>query len=87
MPELVPTWRRLVELAGGGDHAARLLGLYRPTPYLSGCSQAVWTRDSPLLVRNYDYRPELCEGTLLFRAGHGTKVSAMSDCLWACSTG
>lgn len=82
MPELVPMWQRLIALAGGGDHVARLLGLYRPTPYLAGCSQAVWTRDRPLLVRNYDYRPDLCEGTLLFSAWHGTKVIAMSDCLW-----
>jgi hypothetical protein len=30
MPELVPTWERLVDLAGRGDLAARLLSLYRP---------------------------------------------------------
>jgi predicted choloylglycine hydrolase len=83
MPELVPMWHRLVDLAGGGDHVARLLSLYRPTPYLSGCSQAVWTREpGPMLVRNYDYHPDLCEGVLLCSAWHGTKVIAMSDCLW-----
>lgn len=84
MPELVPMWERLTALAGGGDHVARLLSLYRPTPYLTGCSQAVWRRDGeePLLVRNYDYHPELCEGVLLYSAWHGTKVIAMSDCLW-----
>src|SRR6185436_2580738 len=56
----------------------------RPTPYLTGCSQAVWTRrgEPPTLVRNYDYHPELCEGTLLLSAWHGTRVIAMSDCLW-----
>jgi hypothetical protein len=30
MPELVPTYERLVELAGGGDVAARMLSLWRP---------------------------------------------------------
>jgi len=85
MPELVPLWERLTALGGGGDHVARLLSLYRPTPYLAGCSQAVWSRPDgaePLLVRNYDYHPALCEGTLLLTAWHGTKVIAMSDCLW-----
>lgn len=83
MPELVPLWNALVALAGGGDHAARLLSLYRPPPYLTGCSQAVWTRDEPpMLVRNYDYHPDLTEGTLLYSAWHGTRVIAMSDCLW-----
>jgi predicted choloylglycine hydrolase len=86
MPELVPMWKRLVALAGGGDHIARLLSLYRPTPYLAGCSQAMLAggpaEGEPLLVRNYDYHPSLCEGVLLKSAWHGTKVIAMSDCLW-----
>lgn len=82
MPELVPLWERLVEVAGGGEQVARMLSLYRPTPYLSGCSQAAWTRGEPLLVRNYDYHPGDCEGTLLRTAWTGTRVLASSDCLW-----
>ena len=35
MPELVPAYERLVDLAGGGDVAARMLSLYRPPPYLA----------------------------------------------------
>jgi len=42
MPELVPTWERLVELAGGGDVESRFLSLWCPPPYIVGCSQAVW---------------------------------------------
>ncbi|HVH42644.1 MAG TPA: C45 family peptidase [Labilithrix sp.] len=82
MPELVPMWHRLIELAGDSDEIARLLSLYQPTPYLTGCSQAVWTRGHPSLVRNYDYHPALCEGTLLHSSWHGTQVIAMNDCLW-----
>jgi len=82
MPELVSLYERLVELAGGGDAGARFLSLYRPTPYLTGCSQAVWTRGEPFLVRNYDYSPALWEGLLLHTAWHGRRVIAMSDCLW-----
>jgi hypothetical protein len=48
MPELVETYERLVELAGGGDLAARLLALYDPPPYLSGCSQGVLRSPTPL---------------------------------------
>ena len=43
MPELVPAYERVVELAGGGDLAARMLSLYKPPPYLAACSQGVWT--------------------------------------------
>ena len=39
MPELVPLYDQLCELAGGGDQAARFLSFYSPPPYLSGCSQ------------------------------------------------
>lgn len=82
MPELVPVYDRLVELAGGGDVAARLLSLYRPTPYLTGCSQAVWNRSAPMLVRNYDYSPRLWDGVLLHSAWRDRPVVAMLDSLW-----
>lgn len=82
MPELRPTYERLVNLAGGSDQAARFLSLYQPTPYMTACSQAVWTRDQPLLVRNYDYGPKLWEAILLHTAWNGRDVIAMSDCMW-----
>ncbi len=83
MPELLPTYERLVELAGGGDLAARFLALYRPPPYISGCSQAIWPAEHrALLVRNYDYSPALCEGTLLYSCWNGRRVIAMGDSLW-----
>ena len=82
MPELLPTYERLVELAGGGDIAARFLTLYRPPAYMRGCSQAVWTGPPPLLVRNYDYSPQLFEGTVLHTAWNGRTVIGTGDCLW-----
>lgn len=75
-------WEHLVDLAGGDPTAARMLALYRPAPFLAGCSQAIWTHDAPVLVRNYDYRPEACEGTFLRSRWHDTAVLASSDCLW-----
>jgi len=56
MPELVPTFERLVELTGSDPLAARFLSMYRPPGFVVGCSQAAFTGDGgPVLVRNYDY--------------------------------
>lgn len=82
MPELMPTFEALVDLAGGGDVAARFLSMYRPPPYLTACSQAAVSRPAPLLVRNYDYSPRLIEGAMLKTAWAGRAVIAMSDSLW-----
>ena len=82
MPELISVYDRLVELAGGGDLAARMLSLYRPPPYLAACSQGVWTRDTPLLVRNYDYAPSRFEGVFLSSRMLEHRVIGTSDCLW-----
>jgi predicted choloylglycine hydrolase len=82
MPELVPTYERLVSLAGGGDLAARLLSLYRPPGFIVGCSQGAWTRGSPMLVRNYDYPASRLEGIVYHTAWTGRRVIGMSDCLW-----
>lgn len=82
MPELAPTYHRLVDLSDGSDYAARFLGMYGPPPYLMGCSQAVWPGSPPLLVRNYDYLPDLLEGVILKTAWNGREVIATSDCLW-----
>ena len=83
MPELFPVYERLVELAGGGDLAARLLSVYKPPPYLAACSQGVWTRErGPVLVRNYDYAPSRLEGTIWHSRLLEHRVIGMTDCLW-----
>ncbi|MEZ4653923.1 MAG: C45 family peptidase [Candidatus Eisenbacteria bacterium] len=87
MPELVPTYHRLVELMPDDPLVPRALSLYCPTPYLTGCSQAVWGRPPARLIRNYDYSPVLWEGLLLHSSWTGSKVIAMSDCLWGALDG
>lgn len=82
MPEFEGLYDELVELAGGSDITARMLSLYNPTPYLSGCSQLVSVQGEPLLVRNYDYNPNWWEGVALETNWLGTRVLGMSDCLW-----
>lgn len=87
MPELLPIWNELVELAGGGDRMARMLSLYRPPAFMAGCSQVLWTRDAPALVRNYDYELDRCEGLLLHSAWTGPGVIASIDSLWGALDG
>ncbi|MGK2924182.1 MAG: C45 family autoproteolytic acyltransferase/hydrolase [Lysobacterales bacterium] len=81
MPELMPLYNRLADLAGGSDHAARFLSCYSPPPYLAGCSQAIWPGPEPLLVRNYDYSPQAFEGVVLRTHWLGQRVLGLSDCL------
>src|SRR5882724_2636737 len=45
-------------------------------------SQAVWSKDEPFLVRNYDYSPQLCEGVILKTSWNGRQVISMNDCMW-----
>jgi predicted choloylglycine hydrolase len=87
MPELVPAYDRLVEAVGGGDLEARFLSHWSPPPMFAACSLAAWTRDSNVLLRNYDYPPLLCDTTVLSSAWHGTRVMAMSDCVWGALDG
>jgi predicted choloylglycine hydrolase len=87
MPEILPIYERLCALAGGSDLSARFLSLYRPPPYISGCSQVAWPRDEPVLIRNYDYSPALCDGLILDTRWSGQRVIAMTDCLWGCLDG
>ena len=82
MPEMVPLWERLCDEAGADDEAARMLSLYRPTPFMSGCTQAVVGGSAPALVRNYDYHPHRCEATFARTTWAGTTVVASLDCLW-----
>lgn len=91
MPELVPVWERIVDLAGGGDVEARFLSLWCPPPYIAGCSQAVWIdptgNEEPMLMRNYDFAPALLEGNWLATRWLGPRVAAMADCLWGALDG
>lgn len=82
MPEIVPLYEQLCDLAGGGDREARFLSFYCPPPYLSGCSQAIWPGAEPVLVRNYDYAPEAFDAVLLRSNWQGRAVMGTSDGLW-----
>jgi len=82
MPEIVPLYENLCELAGGGDTEARFLSFYCPPPYLSGCSQAIWPGAEPVMVRNYDYAPSAFDALVLHSRWQGRAVMGTSDGLW-----
>ncbi|MFY9204539.1 MAG: C45 family peptidase, partial [Yoonia sp.] len=82
MPEMVPIYEDLCDLAGGGDLAARFLRFYCPPPYLTGCSQAIWTGKEPVLVRNYDYNPKAFDSLTLQTGWGGRRVIGTSDGLF-----
>ena len=81
MPEMWPTYQRLCKLTKGDKVAARFLTGFQPPAYISGCSQAVTTGKDIQLVRNYDFHPDLMEGTQLLTCWNNKKVIATSDCL------
>lgn len=81
MPEFVPIYEAMVDLAGGGDHAARFLAQYCPPPLFRGCSQAVYQADETVLVRSYDYSPYVFDGVLMHSRFGDRRVIAMLDCM------
>lgn len=88
MPELVPVYDRLVQLAGGSERAARFLSTWRPPKYLGGCSLAAVADGTDVrLVRNYDLSPDLNEGLLLRSEWTGRAVMGMVEFLWGLSDG
>lgn len=82
MPELLPVYETLCDLAGGGDLEARFLSFYCPPRYLAGCSQAIWQGDEPLLVRNYDYAASAFDAVLLKTCWRDRSVIGTSDGLF-----
>ncbi len=81
MPQIVPVYEHMVDLAGGGDRAARFLAQFCPPPLFRGCSQAVYIRDEPVIVRNYDYSPYVFDGLLMRSHFDQRGVIAMIDCM------
>jgi predicted choloylglycine hydrolase len=82
MPELMPTYQRLVELTGGDELAARMLTLWDAPAFAPACSQAVLSGPDPALCRNYDYGVDLWERTIYTSAFTGRRVIGSGDCLW-----
>ena len=88
MPELLPIWRRLCELAGDDPVAHSFLGLYGRPRVIGRCSQAVWLgAGGPALLRNYDFEPERMMGRIDATRWFGRPVIAMGEAAWGCLDG
>ena len=81
MPRFVPVYEAMVDLADGGDHAARFLAQYCPPPLFRGCSQAVYLADEAVMVRSYDYSPYVFDGIVMRTRFDQRRVIAMLDCM------
>jgi len=81
MPEMLPLYHKVCKLVNANSTVERFLTGFQPPAYVSGCAQAVLVKNEIQLVRNYDYHPDLIEGTLLLSSWNGKKVIAISDCL------
>lgn len=81
MPKMWPTYVHLCELTNADPVMARFLTGFQPPAYISACAQAVIKTDEIQLVRNYDYHPDLLEGTILLTKWNDHRVMGTSDCL------
>src|SRR5680860_193133 len=81
MPKMWATYEHLCTLTDADPVTARFLTGFQPPAYISACAQAVIKADEIQLVRNYDYHPDLLEGTILLSKWNDHKVMGMSDCL------
>ena len=86
MPELLPCYDHLLHRLAPPSHPEllpQLLSLYNAPAFIAGCSQAVWRRPGEAaLIRNYDFPHRLWDAMLLHSNWNGTRVMAMTDCLW-----
>jgi predicted choloylglycine hydrolase len=87
MPEIYGDYTDLVEAVGGGDLEARFLSHWCPPPLVTACSIAILGGPNPVIIRNYDYPPSLCDALALRTHWSGRGVIGMSDCGWGLMDG
>jgi predicted choloylglycine hydrolase len=87
MPELADDYAALVDAVGGGDLEARFLSHWCPPPLVAACSIAIIAGPAPMLIRNYDYPPSLCDALALRTHWSGRAVLGMADCGWGLMDG
>lgn len=82
MPELVPTYRRMVDLTHDDPTTAAMLTHWNMPAFAPGCSQVVVGTGPRALIRNYDYHPALFEQVVMTTRFADRQVLGTSDCLW-----
>ena len=81
MPKMWGSYEHLCAVSNADSVIARFLTGFQPPAYISACAQVVIKTDEIQLVRNYDYHPDLLEGTILLSKWNNNRVMGMSDCL------
>jgi predicted choloylglycine hydrolase len=87
MPEIFDDYVAMVNAVGGGDLEARFLSHWCPPPLVAACSIAMIAGRTPMLIRNYDYPPSLCDALSLRTHWSGRSMIGMSDCGWGLMDG
>ena len=82
MPELLPLYEQLVSLLDHDPLVPDFLALYNPPAFIAGCSQGVWAGPPAVLLRNYDFPARLWDAEVMLTCWNGTRVIAVSDCVW-----
>lgn len=86
MPELHPTWERLVEMTDRDATTASMLTHWNMPAFAPACSQVVVNTgtgpEARALIRNYDYHPDLFEQVVMSTRFADRQVIGTSDCLW-----
>jgi predicted choloylglycine hydrolase len=82
MPELHPTWERLVAMTGRDSTTASMLTGWNLPAFAPACSQVVINTGPRALIRNYDYHPDLFEQVVMSTRFSEREVIGTSDCLW-----
>ncbi|MCP4285033.1 MAG: acyl-CoA--6-aminopenicillanic acid acyltransferase [Gammaproteobacteria bacterium] len=87
MPEMLPLYESFLEASNDCPVAAQFLTGYQPPAYLLNCSQAVLLDEEPVLIRNYDLSPDLCETLLTQSDWLGQDIIGSNECLWGLDDG
>jgi predicted choloylglycine hydrolase len=87
MPEMRPLYESFLEASNDCPVAAQFLTGFQPPAYLVGCSQAVLLDEEPLLMRNYDFTPDLSENLLSRSSWLGQDIIGTNECLWGLDDG
>lgn len=87
MPELLPTYERLLALLPDDEAARRLLAHWCPPPIFAGCSVACLGGPAPLMLRNYDFDPAAFEGRVWLSRLRGQRVLASLEGVWGALDG
>lgn len=82
MPELHPTWERLVSMSGEDPTTASMLTGWNMPAFAPACSQVVTDTGDRALIRNYDYHPALFEQVVMSTRFGDRRVMGTGDCLW-----